>query len=428
MKNEIVKIEKLVFGGQGLGHLKDGRAVFVWNGLPGEKVLAQITKSKKTYCEALATEIIVASKYRRQAKDEAYLSTSPWQILDFKEENNFKRQILGEVYASAKIDYSDSIELKTDGLEWQYRNKMEYGFWADDYGLHLALFRRGSKGKITMQGSAIAQKEINEVALKIVEILAVNKIRGSQLKTVVLRSNKKGQVIVGLFVKDEAFPEIKELGTVCRGINVFYSSPKSPASIVSKRLYSFGEPTIREKILGRSFEFGVNTFFQVNVGVFELALEDIKGVVAKEKSIIDMYSGVGAIGLSVGADVFVDIEPENISFAKLNSSGSGVKAKPPKIISASAESALEYIRPESCLVVDPPRAGLHKKVVEQIISQKPKKIVYLSCNPSTQARDLQLLSVEYRISLITGYNFFPKTPHIEALAVLELKKPKENAI
>src|SRR5690606_24445175 len=104
-------------------------------------------------------------------------------------------------------------------------------------GLHLALFHRGSHGKRIVQGSSIARPEIDTVANNIVAILNKNGVRASQLKTVVIRTNKKGNVVAGLFVKDPDFPRIQELEAVCQGVAVYFSNPKSPASIITRQLH-----------------------------------------------------------------------------------------------------------------------------------------------------------------------------------------------
>jgi 23S rRNA (uracil1939-C5)-methyltransferase len=130
-----------------------------------------------------------------------------------------------------------------------------------------------------------------------------------------------------------------------------------------------------------------------------------------------MYGGVGSIGLSISDDpVIVEIDNATVAMAKHNAEKTGAE-----VIHASTEKALKYITNDRVLIVDPPRAGLHKDVVTKILEVKPKKLVYLSCNPATQARDIALLQEEYSIVAFEGYNFFPRTPHIETLAILQRK-------
>lgn len=410
---EQVVIEKLVHGGQGIGTLADGRRVFVWNALPGECVMVQLGKRKKHLAEGIATEIIEASAYRIAPLDEAYLSTSPWQILDFDEENRQKRLILQETMQREHVAYDGDIAMRAGELEWKYRNKMEYSFWADDSGLNLALFNRGSHQKQVVTGSSIAMPIIDEVAQKIVRILNDNVIRGSQLKTIVVRASQQGEAVAALFVKDESFPYIAELDGICSGVAVYYSTPKSPASVLTKELYVLGTTTLTDTIGGYDISYDVNSFFQVNIDVFNLALQQIKQATEGHVA-IDMYAGVGTIGIPVGASYLIEIDTHNIAKAQSNAITTGSK-----VIHAPAEKAIEYINADGPLIVDPPRAGLHADMVKAINEVKPTKVVYLSCNPITQARDLALLQDNYKIISITGYNFFPRTPHIESLAILE---------
>ena len=417
MNEETVTIEKLVHGGQGIGTLADGRRVFVWNVLPGETVKIQLTKNKNKLAEGVAIEIIKPSPEREQPLDQAYLSTSPWQVVSFAAENTYKQAILAETMQREHVAFVADIPMVAGREQWHYRNKMEYSFWADDTGLHLALFNRGTHGKRIVPGSSIASPSVDQTANKILEILNKHAIRGSQLKTVVVRANQAGETVGALFVKDESFPELVELAEICRGLVVYYSNPKSPASVQTRELYIYGDITLTDKILGCDIKYDVNSFFQVNLDIFTQALTKIKQVVSNN-SYIDMYSGVGTIGLTIGGRaVLVESDLHNSEMARQNAQGMGAE-----IVQATAETALSHITDKHYLIVDPPRAGLHAKVVDRIIEATPPVIVYLSCNPITQARDLALLQSTYKIISVTGYNFFPRTPHIESLAVLHLIK------
>ena len=156
--------------------------------------------------------------------------------------------------------------------------------------------------------------------------------------------------------------------------------------------------------------------------MFETALKKITSVVKAHKKlsqkakVIDMYSGVGTIGICVGADTLVESDSSNVAMAKVNVEGTETE-----VVHATSEYAVEHIAPNSVLIVDPPRAGLHSSVIDRILEAKPSKIIYLSCNPSTQARDIRYLSGAYSVKFAQGYNFFPRTPHIESLIILELK-------
>lgn len=414
MTPQEVTIEKLVHGGQGIGTLADGRRVFVWNALPGETVNVRLTKKKRGHAEAIAEEILTPSKFRLEPRDDAYLSTSPWQIVAFAAENDYKREILAETMQREHVQFDSEITMHAGQQQWHYRNKMEYSFWADDDGLHLALFGRGTHQKKIIQGSSIAMPIIDETAGKIVSLLSKNGIRGSQLKTVVVRASQTGECVVALFAKDEEFPDIPELAEVSKGIVVYYSTPKSPASVQTKELYRYGDITLTDVIKGAPITYDVNSFFQVNLEVFNAALDRIAAEATGDSA--DMYSGVGTIGIPIGASRLIEIDGHNIAMAKQNIGESEIE-----LVHASAESALDHITSDEVLIVDPPRAGLHSRVTERILEALPPKVIYLSCNPITQARDLALLQDKYIIKSIEGFNFFPRTPHIECLAILEAR-------
>lgn len=171
---------------------------------------------------------------------------------------------------------------------------------------------------------------------------------------------------------------------------------------------------MRDSLLGNPMAYGPVGFFQVNIPVFEKALTKIKDVIGGELS-IDMYSGVGSIGIPVGSRALIELDPVNVTMARKNS-------KDIEVIQASSESALEFITGQEIVILDPPRAGLHQAVVDRLLEVQPQTICYLSCNPATQARDISLLQSVYEISDMTVYNFFPHTPHIESLAILRKKQ------
>ena len=412
---EEVKIEKLVHGGQGIGTLKDGRKVFVWGSLPSETVEVELWRSKKNYAEGQAIKILTPSKDRIEPIEQSYLGTSPWQILDFEAENRNKVAIIKEVFEHESVSLPD-FKILSDGKQYGYRNKMEYSFWADDNGLHLALYNRGSHQKNVINGSALALPKIDIAANEVLQELNKNKIEGRQLKTVVIRCTQSGGCVAALFVKDENFPKI-ELPKSLSGLAIYYSNPKSPASVITKLLHQTGSISLEDKLLTTNLSYTVTGFFQVNIPVFRMTLKTINDNISSNMPIVDMYSGVGSIGLSVGqaATTLVELDPSCVEMAKKNA---GAKAI---VVHASTEKALDYITNDAQIILDPPRAGLHADVCKRLLEVVPPKIIYLSCNPATQSRDIAILSQKYNISYFEAYNYFPRTPHIETLAVLVLK-------
>lgn len=410
-----IRITKLVHGGQGLAEFDDGKKIFAWGGLPGEDVSVLVSKRKKTYVEGVVTEVHTASKDRVAPKEpESYLSTSPWQIMTFSAENNAKQEILLETFEREGIESVKFEPFKSGKKQYGYRNKMEMGFWGDNEALNLAHYVRGTHGKAIVKGSALAYDCINIAAQAVRDELNRLDVWGGKLKTLVLRASEAGETVGALYVKEELDLAGFVLPASLKGLDIYYSNPKSPASVASKKLYSFGDITLTDSVMGQNITYDVMSFFQVNVPVFEQALEAIKSHL-KSKNIVDMYSGVGTIGISIGAKTLVESDENNVKIAKKNAK------KGVEVVHATSETALSYIKPDMTLVVDPPRAGLHRSLIDKIAEVRPMQIIYLSCNPSTQARDVKLLEKHYRITYAQGFNFFPRTPHIESLFVLELK-------
>lgn len=411
-----VTIEKLVHGGQGLGTLPDGRKVFVWGALPGENVQVRIIKGKRSYAEAIAEAIVEPSSVRVAPRDDNYLATSPWQIITFEAENDYKRRIVSELFTQAHVTLPEFV-MTAGEQEWHYRNKMEYSFWGDDDGLHLALHNRGSHHKSIVQGSSLAMPAVDVAAHAVLAELQKHNIRAGDLKTIIVRCSQGGSAVVSLFVKPEQFVELA-LPAGVQGLRVYHSNPKSPASVATSLLYELGDIQLHDKLLGRSFSYDADSFFQVNVPIFETVLQRMKQHCEQDEMIVDMYGGVGSIGLSVASSAvaIIELDSATAAMARQNASVSDLDAQ---VIEASSEKALEYIVPDKTLVFDPPRAGLHDNVVARTLEALPPHILYLSCNPATQARDLAKLQDRYDITYFEGFNFFPHTPHIETLAVLK---------
>ena len=184
-------LDKIVGGGQSLGTLEDGRKVFVWGGLPDETVKVQLTRKKSNYAEGVVTEVLKASSERIEPKDpESYLSTSPWQIMSMDTENHYKAALIEEAFELHNIVLPNPIEVYSDGVEYGYRNKVEFSFWfqVETQLLSLAFYRRGTHGKIAIEGTSLASDAINAKGKQILDALNELKIIGRQLKTLLMQN------------------------------------------------------------------------------------------------------------------------------------------------------------------------------------------------------------------------------------------------
>lgn len=310
---------------------------------------------------------------------------------------------------------------------------------ADDDGsgeanekLDLAFFRRGSKGKIPVDSMSLARPEIMTLARTIRDLFQSKGIMARQLKSLLIRCNQAGECVWQLYTK-EKLPDIiipSEVKSLpCIGGEIIYSDPRSPANRITERLASFGQITLTDYILGIPFRYATESFFQVNIPVYEHALKNIETFVTHGRALysnsqmptartVDLYAGVGTIGLTIGGDncTLVEIDEHAVREMRRNITDLGSSSR---AILAPSEQALEHIVSDATIIVDPPRAGLHQAVIDRLLDVLPARIIYLSCNPVTQARDVTLLFEKYHIVHHQGYNFFPRTPHIEHLIILD---------
>ncbi len=463
-----VTLDRIIGGGQSIGTLESGKKALLWGGLPGETVTAQVTRKKSSFVEGYVTEVEKASAERIEPRDPgSYLSTSPWQIMKFEAESHYKSALIEEAFELHDIVLPAPITVWSDGVEYGYRNKVEFSFWYDTERetLDLAFFRRGSHGKITIESTSLASDAINTGGKRVLEALRQLKIDGRNLKTLLIRSNRAGQTAWQLYVKNEDFDADTFLDTVdltdVTCAEVIYSNPKSPASVITTRLAAKGSESLSDTILDVPFTYATEGFFQINLPVYEQALKDMQqwvnlvepataessetsaarvssdararietrseavsedfGSRAVNGTVIDLYSGVGTIGLTIGGDNVTLVEINEHAVREMEQNIEKLGKTGARAVLAASENALDHISGDATIIVDPPRAGLHADVVAKLLDSTPQRIIYLSCNPVTQARDVALLAEKYGIRHHQGYNFFPRTPHIEHLVVLDKK-------
>lgn len=383
----MIRIEKVIPGGQGLATLEDGKKAFFWNALPGEEIEEyQVTKNRSHYIEATATKISKNSKYRVEPQDDCYLSTSPWQIIDFNYELKLKQDLVVEIFREHHITI-DTPKIYTDGKDYHYRNKMEYAlYWDHDTEkIHLAFHQRGSHRKIPIESSSIERPEIFTRAQAIVDELNSRHEEARKYQSLLLRANQSGEVSGGLYENHQPHPVFLPLS---------------------------------DQILGRKYTYSPNGFFQINLPVYEIALREIKKHITTDE-VLDLYSGVGTIGLSVAQKHYLTlVECDKSAYQEMLKNTQNLPNVNP--ILEKSENVLNYIKANQTVILDPPRSGCDRKLIDKLNETKPAIIIYLSCNPATQARDIKLLQEKYQIKAVKTFNFFPHTPHIENLVVLSL--------
>lgn len=423
MREAEVRIFDLDEEGAGLGW-KDGRPFHVWGALPGELVRVRVTSKSKGEFHGVAEEVLEPSPRRTTPLEDHFLSCSPWQIMDIQGELETKRERVESLLSSA-LGRPVELDIFQSPQVFGYRNKMEFSFLREK--VSLAFFRRGRKGKVELPGGcALAHPAMNSVSLKLCALLRESGFPASSLKSLVVRANSAGTTLAALFLREKPgrlpFVDLPVVPWLA-GLRVFYSDPRSPASVATEELADLGRSELEEEVLGRRFLFSETCFFQVNVPAFEEALRDILRFTSEAQTLYDFYSGVGTIGLSSEAKkvVLVESDLEATRWAALNAEINGVPDF--EVVLERAEDFIPSAREGSVFVFDPPRTGLHKKVVSALLEKEPKRIVYLSCNPYTQARDLEAISARYGPVFLRAYNFFPGTPHVECLVVMDRLVP-----
>lgn len=419
-------LDKIVGGGQTLGTLSDGKKAFVWGGLPGEEVTIRTTKIKSHLVEGIVTDVITASPERIEPRDPgSYISTSPWQIMAESAEDRYKAALIEEAFELHNIVLPNPISVFSNKVTYGYRNKMEYSWFSDATPtgdtLDLAFFARGGRGKCPIDQSSLARPEITALASAVRDLLRTKDVSARNLKTLLIRCNQDGDAVWQLYLKDE-LPDLIQEGEAAAlpaiGGEMIFSNPKSPASVITKRLATFGTTTLADNIHGTPFRYAVEGFFQVNIPVYEQALTDMQQWI-EQKPVVDLYSGVGSIGLTIGGESTTLVEINEHAVREMRENIKHLNSSAVAVL-APSEQALEYITSDVTVIVDPPRAGLHSDVIARLLEVKPTRIIYLSCNPVTQARDVALLAEAYGVRAHQGYNFFPRTPHIEHLVILDI--------
>lgn len=415
---------------------EDGKKYQILNALPGETVIAEIFKRKHGTRYGKAITIVQASPNRVVPISSCYLETSPWEIMKFDYENQVKS---ANLLTGIKMLYPEVQDVPIDfnNQEYGYRNKMEFSFYfADDNSVSFGFHKRDSKrGKVQTNSSALLPESVNSLLDKLLIFLNQSVLDRKSLKGLTVRySFTTHKVFLQLHVKSKDFPStgfkdfIASNQEIIQAFIISYSDPKSPAFVETEIIFNYGEATLSEHLNNLNFSYPYNSFFQVNTDIFCHVLNDIRSFLSQipahsKLNVGEYYAGIGTIGMSI-ADLVSSISAVEIAngsavAALTNASNNAIQNF--NLIEEKAENVAETVQKFDLIILDPPRIGIHFKLIMAIKEFKPKYIIYLSCNPKTQVENLTTLAEDYNLKSYTGYNFYPKTPHVEALAILELK-------
>ncbi|HVB34804.1 MAG TPA: RsmD family RNA methyltransferase [Patescibacteria group bacterium] len=397
-----------------------GRTALAWGVFPGERARVAPIRVQQGNLLCRVEEILAASPNRIPPREGHYLSCSPWQTMHYAAQVRWKRQILESLFPHVPLGRFVPAE-----TIWGYRNKLEFNFTEDGGRLHLAFHERASRHrKLALpEGCRLAGETMNAAALEMVEHLNARGIGASSLKSLVVRGGAAtGEVLIALYVMEERLADLNFQPERSAGLAIIYSDPLSPASVPTKILARRGPQQFTARVGGLELACPLEGFFQNHAEVFACAIAEIRRYVPPAARVLELYSGVGSIGLALcdlaGEIIAVESNQASVAFAERNRRSVGAENYRP--VWAQTESCAEQLLDETDVVLmDPPRSGLPARLVAALARTRPGRIIYLACNPVTQSRDIALLGSGYRPVALAGFDFYPQTPHMESLVVLD---------
>ena len=437
----IVDITRLGINGEGIAYYKK-LAVFVKNALPGEGINVRITEVKKNMAFAEVVDFKHTSPYRIEPKCPYYESCGGCQSLhvDYKKMLEYKREGVIEAISRYTKLNPRSFEIKpTIGAnnQWGYRYKASLPLKIVKAKTSVGLIAPNSNVVVSIDSCLNQNDIVNSLNKQICELIDECHIsvydpkqNTGVLKNLVVRVshyNKEAQVT---FVVVDKKANLKELAKKTMGldhvVSVFVSYyEEENISVFGQTKKLEGKDTITESIGKYKFELGPDTFFQLNPIQTEKLYEEVRKAskLSMKETVLDLYCGVGTIGiyLSGYAKKIIGIEQNDVSIENAKTNSVINKVKNAKFISGKVVDMLPQILREEnidVLVCDPPRLGLGEYVSKTIEKSGINRVVYVSCNPATLAKDLAILSNSYKVKYIQPVDMFPNTSHVECVCVL----------
>jgi 23S rRNA (uracil1939-C5)-methyltransferase len=441
-----LRIDSLAFGGSGVAR-HDGFVVFVWGGVPGDDVRARITKVKRGFAEGIVTELVHSSDSRVAAPCRHFGVCGGCRFQDLAYSVQLaekERQVRDALVRIGRFAEPPLEPIVPAASQFAYRNKLEYSFTSGEDGVDLGFHRAGRWDEVIGIEECLLTTDVgNAIRLAVrgwareEQLDAYDQENGSgYLRHLVVREGRNtGQALVVLVTapgeRFEAgylvdvlrrFPEVRSIHWA---IN---DTPAEQTNLPTKLLW--GTDAIEEELLGLRFRVRPSAFLQTNTEMaerlYELARE-YAGLSGGE-NVFDLYCGTGTIGLalasSAGAVWGVEISEEAVACAIENAELNGIDNA--RFFAGNVGQSIEELREEAghpdVVIVDPPRAGLAGKALRRTGALGASRIVYVSCNPTTLASDLQVLRDEYGYVLerCRPVDMFPHTPHVESVSLLSL--------
>jgi 23S rRNA (uracil1939-C5)-methyltransferase len=430
-------IDSLAHGGNGVAR-RDGYVVFVAGGVPGDRVRAVVGKSKKAYAEARAVEVLEPSPDR--IPPQAHHPGVPWQVLPYERQLEVKAEQVADALARiGRLEGFEQEPIVPAEQRWRYRNKLEYSFGTGPDGELVCGFHAPGRWNeivpledcllASERGNAVREQALAWCRAQGLDAWDRNAHLGLLRNLVVREGRRTGELQVRLITSPatidiESFAEAVDADAVF----VTQTADLGESTTGGQTTLVKGVPQLRERLFDLDFLISPDAFFQTNT---EMA-EELYGLATEyaalrgHERVFDLYCGIGTIGLHlaararevVGVEIVEPAVADAIENARLNHI-TNTRFFAGDIRLALRELVERAGRPDVA-IVDPPRAGLSQKVVRRIVDAGPKRIVYVSCNPTTLAPNAaQLVAAGYRLVKVRPVDMFPQTPHIECVALLE---------
>ncbi|MCG2712887.1 MAG: 23S rRNA (uracil(1939)-C(5))-methyltransferase RlmD [Candidatus Omnitrophica bacterium] len=418
-----INIEKIIYPGKSLGR-KDNKVVLTDSGIPGEIVECSCIKDKKNYIQGETNTVIRPSVHRKLPRCGHSHICSAYQYIDYEYQLKIKEEQLKEMLSAFEPKLF-SLNLRSSNVIWGYRNKIHLHIITENNSTLCAYHTPGVKNTFTpIDRCFLASDLMNRLINGFLSILG----RGLEKhvnEITLQRSQMSKKLLLCCFgplrgKELDLLEPLFELGKKFSLAGIVYINKKR-----NEKNILLGKDQLSEKVAGKIFLFGCQSFFQINIPMLELLIHDLKNELPKtaEKNMLDLYCGVGTFAIALSGFfsniTAVDSSKANISFLKKNISTNAISNI--EAVHAKCENWIKNARKKKpdIIIIDPPRRGMENALLEQIIKIQPGFIAYISCDPATLNRDLKKLVPGYKLRKIFAYDFFPHTPHIETLSILE---------
>ena len=440
--NYTVAIERMAYGPQAIGHLPNGKTVFIEGGAPGDTAEIDVVEERDAYARGIVAKLLEASTKRVAPASPIDLAcgTAPWQHLAYEAQLEAKHEnIVGALVHTAHIEQDRAEELVSPCIgakrTWNYRNKIELACGIDAGGRFTVGFHReGTDELAPAEATKLAHKAI-EKAPKALQG-AIRYAQGSRelgiYRIGVRHSLATGELEVALWTRPSGFPRAtfaKTISTALKTTSIVrvLADPGKARKIKGVETLD-GRGYWRERIGDAEFSTQAPSFFQVNTAQAGKLVNTVMGMLVDSDEpieqddlpldgayVADLYAGGGTFSIPLalaGADVVaVEAAKSSVRDLRYNADANGVDIE---VVGGDAARALPELGQLDALVVDPPRAGLAESVIGDIAAAAPRRVAYVSCNPATWARDVaRLEAAGYRLVAVTPVDLFPQTYHVE---------------